>query len=325
MSADRRSIEYELGVDEFISWAVDEGNSKTTIISCPCVKCNNLISFPASVVRDHLFWNVIDVTYERWIWHGEVEISGSDSKSESGKVSEQNAEVGEGMGEGMGEGEDEEFSADSSDFLRFVADGDKPLYPGSDTTKLKAIVEAFNLKSKHGMTNKLLTDMLDMIRNWLPEGNVLPVSARDAKKSLTSLGMEYKKIHACPNDCILYRGAYADATSCPTCGVSRYKLGNDNNVRIGVPAKVLWYFPPIPRFKRMFQSTTTARSLTWHSEQRPNDGKMRHPADSPTWKSVDEKWPEFGLEPRNLRLTLSSDRQNMKSSKQRGQRTSTLI
>jgi len=27
----------------------------------------------------------------------------------------------------------------------------------------------------------------------------------EAKKILCSMGMEYRKIHACPNDCILYR------------------------------------------------------------------------------------------------------------------------
>ncbi|KAL6129220.1 hypothetical protein ACLB2K_072573 [Fragaria x ananassa] len=56
----------------------------------------------------------------------------------------------------------------------------------------------------------------------------------------------------------------------------------------------------------MFQSPTTAKSLTWHGD-RKKDGMMRHPADSPTWKLVDTQWPEFGKEPRNLRLALSSD------------------
>lgn len=64
----------------------------------------------------------------------------------------------------------------------------------------------------------------------------------------------------------------------------------------------------------MFQSTTTASSLTWHATSRKKDGLIRHPADALTWKSVDEKWPEFGSEPRNLRLALSSDGFNPHSS-----------
>ena len=78
--------------------------------------------------------------------------------------------------------------------------------------------------------------------------------------------MEYEKIHACLNDCMLYRNELRDASSCPTCGMSRWKVNKEGmrNTK-GVPAKVLWYFPPIPRFKRMFQSPKTTNDLKWHA------------------------------------------------------------
>ncbi|KAA0054363.1 hypothetical protein E5676_scaffold302G001850 [Cucumis melo var. makuwa] len=41
--------------------------------------------------------------------------------------------------------------------------------------------------------------------------------------------------------------------------------------------------------------------------ERIKDGKLQHPVDSPAWKLVDFKWPDFGSEPRNLRLALSVD------------------
>ncbi|CAL2229710.1 unnamed protein product [Prunus armeniaca] len=121
-------------------------------------------------------------------------------------------------------------------------------------------------------------------------------------------------MHACPNDCILYRKEYEDSTNCPTCGISRWKEGKDSILKEGVPAKVVWYFPPIPRFKRMFQSHETTKSLTWHAARKSIDGQMSHSADSPSWKLLDDKWPEFGNEPRNLRLALSSDGFNPHSS-----------
>ncbi|KAI5312757.1 hypothetical protein L3X38_041931 [Prunus dulcis] len=136
----------------------------------------------------------------------------------------------------------------------------------------------------------------------------------EAKKTLCALGLSYEKMHACPNDCILYRKEYEDSTNCPTCGISRWKQGKDSILKEGVPAKVVWYFPPIPRFKRMFQSHETAKSLTWHAARKSIDGQMSHPADSPSWKLLDDKWPEFGNEPRNLRLALSSDGFNPHSS-----------
>ena len=40
----------------------------------------------------------------------------------------------------------------------------------------------------------------------LPSDNVLPDSCEEAKKLLKMLGVEYISYHACPNDCIIYRG-----------------------------------------------------------------------------------------------------------------------
>ena len=40
---------------------------------------------------------------------------------------------------------------------------------------------------------------------------------------MSVLGLEYVKIHACPNDCILYRNEYEGLFECPSCGLSRWK------------------------------------------------------------------------------------------------------
>ena len=72
----------------------------------------------------------------------------------------------------------------------------------------------------------------------------------------------------------------------------------------GVPTKVMWYFPPIPRLKRMFQSSKIAKDLIWHAQAEEFDGKMRHPSDSPSWKVIDHRWPDFAVDSRNLRLAI---------------------
>ena len=71
---------------------------------------------------------------------------------------------------------------------------------------------------------------------------------------LCSIGMSYDKIHAYPNDCVLFQNEYASLNECPKCGLSRYKKKLS-------PAKVLWYFPIILIFRRMFGSETDARHL----------------------------------------------------------------
>ena len=40
------------------------------------------------------------------------------------------------------------------------------------------------------------------------------------------------------------------------------------------------------------------------------DGLLCHPADSPQWKTINQLYPDFGQDPRNLRPGLVSDRMN---------------
>ncbi|XP_027915741.1 uncharacterized protein LOC114175171 [Vigna unguiculata] len=128
------------------------------------------------------------------------------------------------------------------------------------------------------------------------------------------MGLEYQKIHACPNDCVLYRDEFASLKACPTCGLSRFKKKIDGNSgdedKDGPPAKVMWYLPIIPRFKRLFFIKEDAKNLKWHIDGRKCDNLLRHPADSPQWKKIDETFPKFGAEPRNLRLGLAIDGMN---------------
>jgi len=58
----------------------------------------------------------------------------------------------------------------------------------------------------------------------LPEENTLPKSYYQEKNILYMIGMEYLKVHACPNDCILHKNEFEEMQNCPRCGVSQYKV-----------------------------------------------------------------------------------------------------
>jgi hypothetical protein len=46
---------------------------------------------------------------------------------------------------------------------------------------------------------------------------------------------------------------------------------------------------------------------TWHKEVKSEAGMMRYVQDSPAWNHVDETWPSFASEPRNVRMVLAMD------------------
>ena len=56
------------------------------------------------------------------------------------------------------------------------------------------------------MSDKEFKELLKLMKNILPESNTLPETTYEARKIVCPLGLEAQQIHACPNDCILYRG-----------------------------------------------------------------------------------------------------------------------
>ncbi|XP_019189401.1 PREDICTED: uncharacterized protein LOC109183793 [Ipomoea nil] len=205
----------------------------------------------------------------------------------------------------------EDFSEMPHEFKSLFDNAEKRLFPGSTKfTKLSGVLKLYNLKAKNGWSDKSFTGLLELLKDMLPGDNELPNSTYEAKKMLYPLSMDIEKIHACPNDCILYRRDYKDLNVCPKCAASRYKNKDACGNKKGPPAKVIWYLPVIPRFKRMFANPREATNLQWHAIGRKEDGKLRHPADSPQWRNIDRRWPDFGSENRNLRLGLCTDGMN---------------
>ncbi|XP_074342698.1 uncharacterized protein LOC141680344 [Apium graveolens] len=262
ISADRDSLDYEIGVEKFLIFA-EENCKDPKMIPCPCARCCNFKKFSVG--------DICEAAYNNW------------------------GNLGD------------DCDKDSEEFKRFLADAEPPLFEGSDSSKLDSMLKLHNWKARFGISDSMFTDLLSSVVSLLPKDHVLPSNAYTAKKTLCDLGLEYIKVPACPNECILYRGVNSDFVECPKCHISHWKLGKDGKVRVNVPAKVMWYFPIIPICKRMFKSNSTAELLTWHANQRSQDGQMRHPADFPSWRTIDYKWPEFGTEPRNLRLAMAAD------------------
>nr|ABB46843.2 transposon protein, putative, CACTA, En/Spm sub-class [Oryza sativa Japonica Group] len=175
--------------------------------------------------------------------------------------------------------------------------------------------ESEKVAHKLDKIDKAFGDLLKLVKNILPEGNQLPKTTYEAKKIVCPLGLEVQKIHAWPNDCILYRGEeYENLEACLVCKALRYKIRRDDPREVDgqltkkrIPAKVMWYFPIIPRLRRLFKNKGNVRMMRWHAEERQQDGMLRHPADGSQWRNIDRKFKYFGKDARNVRFRLSMD------------------
>lgn len=88
----------------------------------------------------------------------------------------------------------------------------------------------------------------------LPSGNSLPETYEDALKMIDPFLVKSIEFHACPNDCVIFRGVNLHLDHCPFCGVSRFIKRNE-------PAKRFIYLPIGPRLERMFKTPIVSELL----------------------------------------------------------------
>ncbi|XP_071704556.1 uncharacterized protein [Rutidosis leptorrhynchoides] len=275
----RHSHEYLTEFSEFMKVADEDRVKKhKKKVSCPCKKCQNFKTYEdLRTISQHLIVNGFVDEYICWSWHGELLVDNHSVRYE-GNVDGTNANT-DSRDDGYHDNledmlHDLEHNIDKNDFDKLqqsFTDSEKPLYAGcTKFTKLSAVLRLVNLKANNNWSDKSFKSLLELLHDMLPEDNELPVSYYQAKKVMCLMGLEVQRIHACPNDCILYRNVYKDLHECPVCGVSR--------------------------LKRLFGSAKDAKLLRWNVEERKKDGKLRHVADSSQWRNIDNVYTEFGQE-----------------------------
>ncbi|XP_044503419.1 uncharacterized protein LOC123224000 [Mangifera indica] len=325
---DRLSEAYQLGIKNFLNYASKKVGDHE--IRCPCVKCNNTYSRSHKVIETHLPVYGIVQNYTFWYHHGE-RLGESESNSEEDEIVEIEGEEEihrimrdffpsfdafnkneVNFGGSSYNVQKEDPNDEAKKLYRLLRDLEQPLYEGSKISKLSTIIKLLHIKSLGHWSNESFTMLLQMLKDeLLPDGSTLPSSYYETKKIIQDLGLSYKKIDACVNNCMLYWKKDEESNFCSICGASRWK--NDNGgIKVGrngkrKSMKILRYFHLKSRLQRLFISSKIASFMRWHHEKRVDDGVMRHPADSLQWKSFDEMHNVFASEPHNVRLGLASD------------------
>ncbi|XP_075097586.1 uncharacterized protein LOC107787862 [Nicotiana tabacum] len=325
---DRLGNAYKLGVDNILDFAFTK-LSEARVIRCPCIKCCNTSSGTREMVKSHLIVHGIIQNYTFWYHHGEKL---GEPQSNSEDVEDDDIEEAYGEDEIHGilrdlyldfdaditniDGDDfleEEPNLEAKKFYRLLKDFEQPLYQNSKVSKLSTMVKLLHIKSIGRWSYESFTMLLKMLKEDLltAESN-LPDSYYEAKKIIRDLGLSYKKIDACKNNCMLYWKDDKFLESCKVCGASRWKEDKhrgETKFKNGkkIAHKILRYFPLKPILQRLFMSSKISSLMTWNHEKRVDDGMMRHSADSMAWKKFDELHQSFAAEPRNVRLGLASD------------------
>ncbi|GKB62051.1 hypothetical protein Tco_0918237 [Tanacetum coccineum] len=127
-------------------------------------------------------------------------------------------------------GESSKSSDDSATYKKLLEEYDKELYPGCKYSNLSFTLHLYHVKCIGGVSNKTFGMFLELIRDVFPHLTSLPSSVSEAKKLTKDLGLGYKKIDACLNDCMLYWDTRKDQKYCHVCKASRYKSDTADDI-----------------------------------------------------------------------------------------------
>ncbi|XP_074301497.1 uncharacterized protein LOC141632891 [Silene latifolia] len=315
MHLPRRLPEYENGVIEFLNASF----SKVVVggqIRCPCKRCKNRYWLRRDEVFDHLKAFGFVENYDEWIFHGEEPLQTQPfiEKLDEGVSFMDNTDelLNDTFRNGFegSTGVEDGLNDEAIKFYKLVEDGKQELYPGCKRfSKLSFLIRLLLFKTLHGISNVAFNDLLELLKEMVPEAKI-PLNYTESRNIVKDLGLHYIKIYACPNDCMLFWKENEQADECLECHTSKWKPCEENQSQKKtrkIPAKVLWYFPLKPRLQRVYMCSKTAEFMTWHADERPKDGYLRHPADGLAWQKFDSLYPSFASEPRNVRLGLASD------------------
>ncbi|XP_075075406.1 uncharacterized protein LOC142162713 [Nicotiana tabacum] len=276
MYCERVSKKYLDGVENFLNHAFSEKQDGEKI-ACPCTECVLIHQVNRATTYDHLVVNGIIPSYDTWFCHGESLKGSNNAEANNRSKSTQRGDDMRGMIHDAFAGVTQFMDTNVSElggvehnlqentahpsrnqshpevdkFERLMKEANEELYPGCKKfSKMSFLMHLYRTKCMFKWSNESFNALLGLLKNALPEGENLPLSFYETKKIVEGLGLKYEKIHACPNDCMLFRKEFANknVNKCNVCGASRWK----NDAR-KIPAKVLRYleFAGDPRNVRL--------------------------------------------------------------------------
>ncbi|WZZ60521.1 hypothetical protein YC2023_060628 [Brassica napus] len=188
----RNSLEYEQGATGFVSSSSRRLGDLVEMF-CPCVDCCNVCHQSRGTVFEHLVIRADVQTSENEVYElMRTAFIASDGKTPFEK---QNSEDFDGI-----------ERPEEDEFRKKLDDSVTPLYPTCQKyNKVAAIMGLYRIKVKSGMSESYFDQLMTLVHDMLPLDNVLPKSTDEMKKFLKVFGFGYDVIHACKNDCILYR------------------------------------------------------------------------------------------------------------------------
>ncbi|RDX99626.1 hypothetical protein CR513_17301, partial [Mucuna pruriens] len=106
-----------------------------------------------------------------------------------------------------------------------------------------------------------------------------------------SLKSDYNMSEGCSNCMVQLMGETMPESNIMVTNL--YHARKSRGVQKNISMKKMWYFPLIPRLKRLYSSIATASHMRWHSDNERDPTFLCHPSNAEAWKHFDRLHLEF--------------------------------
>jgi hypothetical protein len=184
--------------DEFVALAF-AGDAH--FAKCPYRECRNLIRLKKEEVSYRVSKHGFMPNYLVWREHGEVETI---VESKGDQDVDRMDDMVDGIRNEYPERNNQALPEDVKEFYKLLEASEAKVHEGTNVTVLQVVTRLMAMKSKYNFSNNCYNDIVKLIIDLILSNHNMPKDLYHCKKIVAGLGMNYQKIDACEDNCMLF-------------------------------------------------------------------------------------------------------------------------
>jgi hypothetical protein len=93
---------------------------------------------------------------------------------------------------------------DVKEFYKLLEASEARMHEGTDVSILQAVTRLMVMKSKYSFSNNYYNDIVKLIIDLIPSNHNMSKDLYHCKKTMAGLSVNYQKIDACEDNCMLF-------------------------------------------------------------------------------------------------------------------------
>jgi hypothetical protein len=170
----------------------------------------------------HLAKHGFMANYLVWHQHGDLQATApteSDGSNDEDRMDDMIADIGMEYDLGFG---DQQPPLEVQNFYRLLAASEEKVHDGTEITVQQAMTHLMGMKAKYNFFNQCYNNIVKFIINLILVKHNMPKDLYQSKKINVGLRVDYEKIDAYEENCMLFWKEHKDDSECMHCGRSRY-------------------------------------------------------------------------------------------------------